>query len=188
MPTNKIAVDPELGRIAFPLTSPPISPPASVRVTYHYGFSADMGGGEYEREPGFMLNSEPIKVPDDRSTIQQALDQAAVQGGVVEVTTNDRFTESLTINVASTQNRVIELRAADGQRGAIVLSSDLEISGIDGAEVTLNGFILAGGCLRVPLIDAKGNPNGLKRLQLRHCTLVPGPNPAICIGGSRLET
>lgn len=183
MPTNKIAIDPELGRIVFPLTSPP-SPPTSVRVSYHYGFSAEMGGGEYERETGFVLSSVPVKVPDDKSTIQEALDQVAAQGGAVEVTTNDRFTESLTIKVASTQNRVIELRAADGQRGAIVLSGNLEISGIDGAEVTLNGFVIAGGCLRVPQIDANGNPNGLQRLRLRHCTLVPGPNPAVCVGGS----
>lgn len=184
MPTTKIAIDPELGRIAFPLTSPPSPAPASVRVTYHYGFSAAMGGGEYEREPSFVVDSEAVKVPDDRFTIQEALDQVAAQGGAVEVTTNDRFAETLTIQVASTQDRVIELRAADGQRGAIFLAGDLEISGLDGAEVTLNGLIIAGGCLRVPPIDTKGNPNGLKRLRLRHCTLVPGPTPAISVGGS----
>jgi hypothetical protein len=41
-----VAVDPQLGRIAF---SPQHDPKTGVWVTYHYGFSADIGGGEYER-------------------------------------------------------------------------------------------------------------------------------------------
>ena len=45
-PRQKIAVDPVLGRIAFPSLEPP---PADVRVTFQYGFSADLGGGEYDR-------------------------------------------------------------------------------------------------------------------------------------------
>ncbi|MFB8790735.1 MAG: hypothetical protein U7123_18245 [Potamolinea sp.] len=45
-PRNHIAVDPELGRISFP---PSQLPKQGVWVTYHYGFSADMGGGEYKR-------------------------------------------------------------------------------------------------------------------------------------------
>jgi hypothetical protein len=40
-----VAVDPVLGRIVFPHRKPP----GEVRVTYHYGFSADLGGGEYRR-------------------------------------------------------------------------------------------------------------------------------------------
>lgn len=43
---NTVAVDPELGRILFP---PGQAPPRGVWVDYHYGFSADMGGGRYER-------------------------------------------------------------------------------------------------------------------------------------------
>ena len=41
-----VAVDPERGRIAFPPGQPPRK---GVRVDYRYGFSADMGGGEYAR-------------------------------------------------------------------------------------------------------------------------------------------
>lgn len=46
-PRNHIAVDPELGRISFPIGQ---LPKQGVWVTYHYGFSADLGGGEYERQ------------------------------------------------------------------------------------------------------------------------------------------
>jgi hypothetical protein len=41
-----IAVDPELGRIIFPIRQLPKN---GVWVSYHYGFSADIGGGEYDR-------------------------------------------------------------------------------------------------------------------------------------------
>jgi hypothetical protein len=44
-PPGKVAVDPVLGRIVFP----PSRPPRRIHVTYHYGFSADLGGGEYDR-------------------------------------------------------------------------------------------------------------------------------------------
>ncbi len=43
---DHIAVDPELGRMVFPLRQ---SPKNGVWVSSHYGFSADMGGGEYKR-------------------------------------------------------------------------------------------------------------------------------------------
>lgn len=43
---DQVAVDPKLGRIAF---SARHEPRTGVWVTYHYGFSADIGGGEYER-------------------------------------------------------------------------------------------------------------------------------------------
>jgi hypothetical protein len=43
---KQVAVDPVLGRIAFPPTQ---TRRQGVWVTYNYAFSADMGGGEYER-------------------------------------------------------------------------------------------------------------------------------------------
>ena len=44
-PEGKVALDPSLGRIVFS----PTRKPKDVHVTYHYGFSADIGGGFYER-------------------------------------------------------------------------------------------------------------------------------------------
>ncbi len=41
-----------------------VADPAEVRVTHHTGFSADMGGGEYERRNSFsMQDSAPVRVP-----------------------------------------------------------------------------------------------------------------------------
>jgi hypothetical protein len=50
-PEGYVAVDPELGRIAFH----PNESPVGVWGSYYYGFSADIGGGEYHRplrQPG----------------------------------------------------------------------------------------------------------------------------------------
>ena len=48
-----VGIDPVLGRIAFRDTQP--NPPL---VTFHYGFSADMGGGEYDRLATFDTEVE----------------------------------------------------------------------------------------------------------------------------------
>ena len=45
-PRDRVAVDPVLGRIAF---HPRQLPRKGVWVRYHYGFSDELGGGEYER-------------------------------------------------------------------------------------------------------------------------------------------
>lgn len=57
---NTVAVDPVLGRIVFPAGQ---LPRRDVWVTYYYGFSADMGGGEYERP---LLQPSP----EDKSRFQ----------------------------------------------------------------------------------------------------------------------
>jgi hypothetical protein len=64
-PKKLIAIDPVLGRIAFPSEPDlPAVSPADVRVTFHYGFSADMGGGEYDRSATIgaeFLNTADVK-------------------------------------------------------------------------------------------------------------------------------
>jgi hypothetical protein len=59
-PLKHIAVDPVLGRFAFP---PGQLPKKSVRVAYHYGFSADIGGGEYSRP----ITDPPARPVPDRT-------------------------------------------------------------------------------------------------------------------------
>jgi len=177
-PQNKIAVDPVLGRIALPVVSPPEALPQDFRVTYHYGFSAEMGGGEYTRLETFIGEGKLVKVPDDESTIQLALDQVGASGGIVEIRNNDRFFETITISAGSIQGSQIELRAAEEKRPVIILAQppggEILITGGAGSEVTINGLLIGGGRLRVPENDSLGNPNQLRRLRLRHCTLAPG--------------
>ena len=182
-PAGKIAIDPVLGRIAFPFVSPP-GPSPVVRVTYHYGFSAPMGGGEYDRAESFISETVDLKVPKDQTTLQDAIDQLGVDGGTIEVDSSDIFFEASAIHLDAPGKRVLELRATDGRRPIIdTPSGDIVVSGSSDAEVTLNGFIIAGP-LRIPLLDPNGDPNKLKVLRLIHCTLVPGEIPSVIGGGS----
>jgi hypothetical protein len=178
-PVSKIAIDPELGRISFPAGQEP----DELHVTYRYGFSAEMGGGEYGRETTFISTGEPVVVPDDKGTIQKALDQVAAKGGAVEIRSNEDFFEAPAISAGTGTGVKIELRAGEEQRPVVVLpggqSDEFVVVGADEAEVTINGLLIAGGCLRIPLTDRSGNPNRLRLLRLRHCTLAPGALAAI---------
>jgi hypothetical protein len=165
-PAGKVAIDPVLGRIAFAdaQTGPPL-------VTFHYGFSDDMGGGEYDRAATFDALLSPVEeVPAPHATIQDALN-AVTGGGVVEISNSDRYTETPTIDVNASQR--VELRAANEHRPTLVLGGELVINGAADAEVTLNGLLIAGGAIRV---------NGaLRALRLRHCTVLPSLNPTLIV-------
>src|SRR5262249_36770537 len=50
---KQVAIDPALGRIAFPPTQ---TRRQAVWVSFYYGFSADIGGGEYDR----VLSEPPV--------------------------------------------------------------------------------------------------------------------------------
>jgi hypothetical protein len=159
-PADKLAVDPALGRLSLPANA---DPPADVRVSFYYGFSADMGGGEYQRAASFDEALQPVQPVVMPGKIQDALD-ALAGAGAVAIGDSGRYGETLSISAAAGQR--IELRAAEEFRPTIVLGGDLLISGGDQSEVTLNGLLISGGTLRV-----RGR---LRRLRLRHCTLVPG--------------
>ena len=165
-PSGKIAIDPVLGRLAF--AEPQAKPP---RVTFHYGFSADMGGGEYDREASFdaELESEGkvIQVPQDQPTLQLALDFLQDDHGVIEITDSDRYGGTPVKQLAAGQK--VEIRAANKHRPTLALEGDWQISGSADSEVTLNGLLISGGAIRVP-----ASADGPGRLLLRHCTLVPG--------------
>jgi len=165
-PAGKVAIDPILGRISFgdAQTKPP-------RVMCHYGFSATIGGGEYERTPTFDAALAPIDTVASPGPIQPAL-AAHASGGVVEVSDSGRFAETPTITV--NLGARMEFRAANEHRPTLIASGFIDImtsniitSAAD-TEVTLNGLLITGAQLRVHSGDK------LHKLRLVHCTLVPG--------------
>ena len=169
-PPGRIAIDPVLGRIAF--GDAQMQPPL---VTFHYGFSAEMGGGEYDRSETFdPLLTFVVTVPAPNPMIQAALNDATA-GGAVQISDSGRYAETLSITVNAGHR--IELRAANEHRPTLVLGGDLQIGGGLQSEVTLNGLLIAGGALRV----AATAGNQLQRLRLRHCTLVPGASPSLIV-------
>ena len=158
------AIDPVLGRIALP---PGLPADTRVEVDYHYGFSADLGGGEYERAHTFGLAAATVRVPNDHPTIQAAI-TALGGSGVVEIADSGRYEEALSINVTAGER--IEVRAANGCRPTVMLTGEWVLTGGADSEIVLNGLLVGGEGLSIP---AAGG-NALRRLDVRHCTLVPG--------------
>jgi hypothetical protein len=166
--TDRVLIDPVLGRLALPPTLTVDGQPVAMVdpvVSFHYGAAAEIGGGAYARAVTFSDDlGAPVAVaaPASIATAIGGLSGA----GVVEVSGNDRFSEALTISAGPGER--FELRAADGSRPTVALTGDLVVELDVGAEVTLNGLVLAGATVRIPSTSNGG------RLRLVHCTLVPG--------------
>ena len=165
---DRVLIDPVLGRLALPPSLTVDGQPVAMAdpvVSFHYGAAADIGGGAYARVATFaddLGTPVPVAAPGSIATALAGLGGS----GIVEVTGNGRFKETLAIAAGAGER--IELRAADGSRPTVELGAELVIDLDEGAEVTLNGLVLAGAGVRVPAA-AKGG-----RLRLVHCTLVPG--------------
>jgi hypothetical protein len=180
--SQQVAVDPELGRIALGADH---GAERAVRVTYHYAFSADMGGGEYPRALAVTPGPLAYRVgPGERfERIRAAYDQWRhdnAEGGqpdaVIEITRSLAYEEAIELAVGPGEHLV--LRAADGARPVLrlldwnadrpnaLLVRGTGPDGEPGGQVTLDGLLVTGGGLNVR--------GPLGSLVIRHCTLVPG--------------
>src|SRR4030095_10514663 len=128
-----------------------------VKVSYHYGFNADMGGGEYPRSDTFLVQDESFvfPFPDTASipryaTLQQALDFATgeltASGAVaVEIGNSEIYPQggTLDLSVDVPAGCTIELRAADETRATLLLNSEIVVSGEGNSTFSLNGLRIA---------------------------------------------
>ncbi|RXH56512.1 hypothetical protein [Granulicella sibirica] len=178
LPGN-VAVDPVLGRIAFPPTTARRS---TVWVSYSYGFSADMGGGEYGRPVSEAASSQLYLVGEQESFnhINDAIKQwqtDAPVNAVIEITDSGVYAEpvNLTLNAGQT----LQLRAANRKRPVVRLlnwqtsqSDDLTITGAaaENGKPT-SWFVMDGIIVTGRGVQVQGELAGLL---IRHCTLVPG--------------
>jgi hypothetical protein len=164
-PSEKVAVDPVLGRLLFPADA------AGPDVTFHHGFNANLGGGEYDRlvaeeEAGVTV----VEAGGGPGALQTAIDALPPEGGVVQIPDSGRYEETgLAIDATG---RRVTVRAAVGSRPTVVLSGNLALSGDDGGAVVLDGLLVSGGAVEVEAPGA--GETGLGALELRHTTLVPG--------------
>lgn len=169
-----VAVDPVLGRIAFPVDKAP----AKVEVRYSYGFSGDVGGGFYRREESQAARVYPVGKKLFIKTIKGALDAWKRDGrpsAVISVRDSEYYDDA--IDIAMPAGVTLEIRAGrngagEQQRPVAILKAPLSVTGeakpgAPGGTLVLDGLWITGDKVQV----AKGN---LGLLQLRHCTLVPG--------------
>jgi hypothetical protein len=148
---------------------------SQVRVNYHYGFVARIGGGTYARANTFSLDPAHlrlVRVPSDQTTIQAALNEVASTGGIVEIENSDAYFESPSVAIAD--GATVELRAADAKRPVLFLNGSMTVTGGPDSRFIMNGLWIAGGDVQVPdLAD-----NRLRLFAIRHCTLSPAVTPS----------
>ncbi|HEY0335385.1 MAG TPA: hypothetical protein VGC74_17060 [Stenotrophomonas sp.] len=189
---GQVAIDPERGRLMFP---PDQVPKKGVRVTYHHGFAADIGGGQYPR--GTRLPPPPYSTyrvgqggTAPLSRIADALrkwDEESPRHAVIELVHSGVWVEPVHVRMRPGQS--LTLRAAEGARPVIrlidwqtdlpdALSVEMDV----GSRFTLDGILLAGRPMQVSAPNdpqmyaeqAATTPSCGAQLTLRHCTLVPG--------------
>lgn len=184
---DQVAVDPVLGRIAFPSRA---APETGVWVSYHYAFSDDTGGGEYPRA-GSACPAPPhvyrVGPGGGYDRIMSAVDawqhdkaahpdDPSYRDAAVELTDTGAYQEQIEIRLDRGDR--FALRAAPGTRPVLRLldwysnrPDALRIVGTgEGSgplpRITLDGLIVTGRSVRVL------GPVG--QVVVRHSTLVPG--------------
>jgi hypothetical protein len=184
-PGGMIAVDPVLGRIAFPLGGSPGRD--GVEVQYYYGFSSEVGGGCYDRNCQPVPDSmETYKIGREETynTLTEAILQWNTDGresAVLLIKDSRIYRESEPIDIVIPAGITLEIRAAGEQYPLIRLTATLSVRGETAApdqskaRLILDGLRICGNHLTIKDGD-------LGALELRHCTLVPGIN-LIRVGG-----
>ena len=196
---GQVAIDPQLGRIAFPPTQ---ARRQGVWVSYNYGFSADMGGGEYDRTLSQPANHTLYLVGEGETLtrINDALTRWTSDNptnAVIEITDSGVYVEPIEVTLKPGQT--LQLRAANRKRPVIRLlnwqtsaSNNLIVTGLASDAAGSNAaaeaavapestttpatqrggwFTLDGIVVTGRGIQVQGNLCGVV---IRHSTLVPG--------------
>lgn len=180
--TTRVAVDPVRGRLAFVSGAAP----AAVRVNYHYGFSAQIGGGFYDRARGFsdvtglapyLVEGTDPTLPTDPA-FQTAIAKWVADGrpaALFDLADSAGYAVS---NLVVPDGRRVVIRSRDHQRPTLRLGPVWRLELGEGASVELDGLVVSGGdaggkTIEVLTTNTTGTPLD-HDLSLRHCTLVPG--------------
>lgn len=187
-----VAIDPQRGRLMFP---PEQVPKKGVRVSYHYGFAADLGGGEYPRparQPALPFTLYRVgqggssALPRLGDALRQWEEEAPAHA-VIELMHSGVWVEPVHVRLRPGQSLV--LRAANGARPVIRLidwqtdlPDALAVEMDVGSRFALEGILLAGRPMQVSAPhdpqayadEAANTPACGAELAIRHCTLVPG--------------
>lgn len=172
---NTVAIDSALGRIAF---SPQQIPKYGVWVSYHYGFSADIGGGEYDRKLLQHAKAEIYRVNQTKGpykTITEAIKQWENEKplhAVIEIDDSRVYVEPIKIAFADNR-KSLQLRAGNKKRPVIRLldwqtnqPDALTVMGNSGEYFSLDGIMVTGRGIQLS--------DNLKQVTIHHSTLVPG--------------
>lgn len=182
---DSIAIDPMLGRIVFP---PEQLPKKNVRVSYYYGFSANVGGGEYDRLLAQPVDAKLYLVGENETfkrinaaiaQWQKDLTQSA--HAVIEIRDSGVYVEQISITLQANQS--LQIRAANRTRPVIRLldwqtdlPDSITVNMANGSRFTLDGLLITGRAVHFKgdTLARPSSENCPPEVNIRHCTLVPG--------------
>lgn len=172
VPKNFVAVDPVLGRIAFPSSQPPRR---GVQVTYRYGFAMDLGGGEYARAPIPLppvveraeVSNRPKAGPRQGFASVAAAyadwrarrklpggDERAPPALLIELMDSDVYSGRFNLELGA--GETVAIVAASGKRPVIWLTDEtagasdaITVRGARNSRVILDGLLIVGRAVEV---------------------------------------
>lgn len=178
-PNTGVAVDTQLGRIAFAFGEEPKS---SLAVSYNYGFGADLGGGPYDRRNSLddggpntwraqvVSAGAAASVSSAHSTFATLTEAVEAwigtgQPGLIEILDSETYDLS---KIELPPHRALVIQAVDGVRPAIS-STTLIVNGPDAVPgATLNTTLSINGLVFAGSIQINGDP----KLKVLHCSVL----------------
>jgi len=182
-PNNgKVSIDPLTGKMAMPRGA------EEVRVSYHYGFSGSIGGGNYVRPDLNMGDFPPSSHPaffniskmqrpslpaagTVYTNIQDAINAWKATGQkntVFVIHDSENYDEN--IEIALPPDSTVVIRAAQEQRPIL---KPIKVNGETGSKLVLEGLWIENNVNSgTPLLQI--GIGSIKMLAVRHSTLVPG--------------
>jgi hypothetical protein len=168
---KRLAVDPEQGRLMFTGETP-----GDVKVTYYYGFSAEIGAGTYNR-PDVEANTPGNEVSGGGSELSAA---NILNDGITQI--ND----SAAYNSIGSKTGIINLtlQAANGERPYIRLEGDWILN----TGPNINSVLILDG----PWIGSAGDykiilRGNYEKVLIRHCTIDPGEQNNTDVNGNPIH-
>ena len=183
-PTGRVVgIDPVAGRLAVGDGWP--APDSPVTVAFHSGFSADLGGGTYDRRAWTIVPRAPrpgadpprvVTVSGDVGALETAL--AAWQTAAPEFSAVIRILDSGTYTLPATitlaKDQTLALESESGARPLLQTAStglEIAVSGLAASDIERNAELTLSGVVVEGFVHVTGD---LGRLRLLHTTLVPG--------------
>jgi hypothetical protein len=149
---DHVAVDPKRGRIVFP---PEQAPPHGVWVSYYYGFSADIGGGEYRRPISQQPAAKIFRAAPGE--LRARLDDWKTEmpkSAVIELTESEIYDDPVEFEIPAQHS--LQIRAAAGTRPIIRLldrkanePDALDVVLNTGSRLVLEGLLITGRSVQI---------------------------------------
>jgi hypothetical protein len=168
---HRVAIDAERGRVAFAVGDQPLgAEPGAAAMTWHYGFSGDIGGGPYDRRATLATAGDAwtaeVAAGGAFTSLAAALaawPRATRRRALVRLLESATYAEPLpAIELADGDQLILE--AADGVLPVLIGDLRIDGGGRD-CRCELSGL----------LIDGSLELRGSLQLVVRHSTLVPRP-------------